>query len=91
VVSQLEAGQVLPRGNCLLVWKGPPGATYDVEIRTLTGTRLDTAHGLSAPQYRVPEAKLADVPSGTRLEWQVTATLPGRAPLRSEKFRFTLP
>jgi hypothetical protein len=90
VVSQLAAGAVLARGNCLLVWKGPPGATYDVEVRTLIGTSLDTAHGLTATRYRVPEAKLADVPPGTRLEWQVMAALPGKALLRSERFVFIL-
>jgi hypothetical protein len=90
VVSQVEEGAVLPRGDCLLVWKGPPGATYEVEIRTLMGRNLDTAHGLTATQYQVPEAKLASAPAGTRLEWQVTATLPGKPPLRSERFVFIL-
>ena len=86
----LAAAAVLPRGNCLLVWKGPPGATYEVEVRTLLGQSLDTARGLTATQYRVPESKLAGIPSGTRLEGQVTATLPGKAPLPSERFVFIL-
>jgi hypothetical protein len=89
VVSQLEKGEVLPRGNCLLVWKGPRGATYEVEVRTLTGTIL-TKGGIHTLHYQVPESKLADIRPGTRLEWQVTATLPGEAPLRSEPFTFTL-
>ncbi|MEA2695512.1 MAG: hypothetical protein QOJ16_4899 [Acidobacteriota bacterium] len=89
VVSQVEEGAVLPRGNCLLVWKGPPGATYEVEIRTLTGTIFKEG-GIHTMQYQVPESKLADIRPGTRLDWQVTATLPGKARLRSETSTFTL-
>jgi len=90
VVSRLEDGQALPRTHCRLAWSGPAGATYEVEVHTLIGKSLDTARGLTATEYLVPEAKLAGVPSGTRLEWQVTATLPGKAPRYSSLSSFIL-
>ncbi|HEV7518423.1 MAG TPA: zf-HC2 domain-containing protein [Thermoanaerobaculia bacterium] len=90
LVSRLAEGQALPRGNCLLVWSGPAGATYAVEVRTLIGTNLVTRRGLKVSKYQVPESSLAGFPSGTRLEWQVTATLPGKIPLRYLTSTFTL-
>lgn len=90
VVSRLEEGQALSRSHCLLVWSGPEKATYDVEVHTLIGQQLALAHGLTAMQYLVPEASLATIPPATRLEWQVTATVPGEATRRSKTSTFIL-
>jgi hypothetical protein len=90
VVSLLKEGQALPRNHCLLVWSGPEKATYDVEVHTLIGQQLALAHGLTATQYLVPESSLAAIPPGTRLEWQVTATVPGEAARRSKASTFIL-
>jgi len=90
VVLQLTEGQELPRSHCLLRWSGPPGATYAVEIRTEVGEPVALAPGLTATEYLVPESSLAAVRPQTRLEWQVTATLPNQARRRSKTSTFIL-
>jgi hypothetical protein len=90
VESELEDGQVLKREECILRWREIPGAKYDVKINALTGSLLDSARGLTAARYQVPKPKLDGLPSGTHLEWSVTARPPGEALRRSETFRFSL-
>lgn len=90
VVSQLDEGQELPRSHCLLRWSGPAGATYAVEVHTQVGEPVAREQDLAATQYLVPESALAAISTGTRLEWQVTATLPGEAPRRSKPSTFLL-
>jgi hypothetical protein len=42
--------------------------------------------GLSRPEYQVPEEALAELASGSRLLWQVTAILPDAQRVESETF-----
>ncbi len=91
VTSPLVEGQELPRDHCLLAWSGPKDATYDIEVHTLLGPNLiPEARGLRAREYLVPKSRLADIPPGTRLEWQITATPPGGAPVHSKTSTFIL-
>jgi hypothetical protein len=90
VTSLLHEGQTLPRANCLLRWAGPADATYEVEVRTLAGRQVALARNLTAPFYQVPVDALAGVRSGSRLEWQVTATPATGPPLSPRTFTFTL-
>lgn len=67
----------LPRDRALLRWSGPPGAVYDVSVRTEDlGTELARARGLTAPEYLIPRDKLATVPAGAKIVWQIEAALP---------------
>jgi hypothetical protein len=74
---QLVAADARSRESCLLLWSGPPGAVYDVEVRTPSGHVVSRARGLTTGRYQVPAADLAPFPPGTVLRWQVSATLPG--------------
>jgi hypothetical protein len=87
VVSLVKEGRELPRGHCLLRWEALPGATYDLEVRTLTGDLVFADGNLAVPFYWVPEWSLASVASGHRLEWKVTAHLHGEVSHFSSTFR----
>ncbi len=86
VVSRLAERPVLPRENCLLLWSGPPGATYDVEILTQMGDPLFSKRGIPDTELRVPEASLAGVRSGTSIDWKVTARVHGEVSHFSSTF-----
>jgi hypothetical protein len=83
-------GRALSRQSCLLHWSGPPGAVYDLVVRTRSGRTVARASGLAVPFYRVPAAELAGLPPGTVLEWQVSAALPGGRGAASKIETFTL-
>jgi hypothetical protein len=90
VISRLAEGQELPRDQCLIIWSGPPGATYKLEVDKLAGDPLFSKSGLAVTSYLVPKSSLAGISSGTQLQWKVTATLPGGIPVRSKTSPFTL-
>ncbi len=66
----------LPRGRCQLRWTWPEagsGTRYHVEVMTLELEPVDSAQGLTAPEYTIPSDRLSHLPSGTTLVWQVKA------------------
>jgi hypothetical protein len=77
VHSLLAAGQALPRQGAVLRWSAVPGATsYDVRISTEDLRLVQTAQGLNATAYRIPDASLSALPAGAKLLWQVEAVFP---------------
>lgn len=75
--SLVPPGAGLSRSACVLRWRGPAGATYDLRVTSEDlSAALPLVSGLKTPEYRVPEEFLSRLPPGTRLLWQVTARLP---------------
>lgn len=84
-------GAVLPRHAVRLRWaSGPEGSRYVVRVFTEDLTSVAEASDLAAPEYLVPESRLAGVPSGARLLWQVTVILPGGDRVTSPTFAVQL-
>jgi hypothetical protein len=86
VISRLAERPVLPRENCLLLWSGPPYATYDVEVLTQMGVPLFSKRGIPDTELQVPEASLAGIRSGTSIDWKVTARVHGEVSHLSSTF-----
>jgi hypothetical protein len=77
IESLVPDGAGLSRSACVLRWKGPAGAVYDLRVTSADlAVALPLVSGLKAPEYRVPEEFLSRLPAGARLLWQVTARLP---------------
>jgi hypothetical protein len=77
VHSLLAEGQALPRQGAVLRWSAVLGAaSYDVRISTDDLRPVQTAEGLAATEYRIPDASLASLPAGAKLLWQVEAVFP---------------
>lgn len=80
-------GTSLPRGAFVLRWTaGPEGTTYDVRITTESLDPVAGAARLDRSVFRVPEDELAELSSGARVFWQVTAHLPDGRRLESASF-----
>lgn len=76
----------LPRDAFRLRWEGPQGARFDLRVTTEDLSPLATATDLSTPEYVVPPERLAALPSGARILWQVEARLVDGTLIRSETF-----
>ena len=84
-------GAVLPRHDMRLRWTaGPEGSRYVVRVFTEDLTSIAEADGLAAPEYVVPESRLAGLPAGARLLWQVTVVPPGGDRFTSPTFAVRL-
>lgn len=78
---------VLPRNAVRLRWTpGPEGTRYTVRVFTEDLTSVVEAADLAAPEYLVPESRLAGVPAGARLLWQVIAATPAGEVFTSPTF-----
>lgn len=87
VHSLLAQGEALPRQGAVLRWSAVPGAiSYDVRISTDDLRPVQTAEGLSATEYRIPDASLGSLPTGAKLLWQVEAVFPDGNRRTSETF-----
>lgn len=76
VVPAVPDGAALPRDAFELRWEGPPGAVeYDLQVTTPDLRVVDVRRNLEEPRHQVPAGALAGLPDGTRLYWQVEATL----------------
>jgi len=92
VRSLLAEGQALPRQGAVLRWSAVAGATsYDVRISTDDLRPVQTAEGLTATAYRIPDASLAPLPAGAKLLWQVEANFPDGTSRSSATFTNPLP
>lgn len=69
----------LPRNAFTLEWKYniSQSATFDVQVKTETLEPVASAFRLSEGRFTVPEENLANLPSGTRLFWQVVVRIDG--------------
>jgi hypothetical protein len=81
----------IPRDAAVLRWSDPePGARFDVTVTSETLEVVASGRDIETPEYRIPAERLADVPSGTKLYWQVTAHRPGGVTDRSRTFVTTI-
>lgn len=77
----------LPRNDFVLRWTaGPEGTLYDVIVTSETMEILARGSELDEPEFKVPEAALGAVESGSRVFWQVNARLPDGRQMESEAF-----
>ena len=87
VESLIGVDATLPRNEFQLRWTpGPPDTRYQVRVTTEDLQVLTTAADLAAAEYAVPADTLASVVSGSRVLWQVDATLPGGQRVSSATF-----
>lgn len=85
--STIDADDPLPRDRFVLRWtSGPEGTFYDVRVLGARLEPLARVRGLDRPEYTVRAEALEQLPSGTRVLWQVTAHLPDGQPVESETF-----
>jgi len=86
IESRTPAGAITAGNGCRLQWAGPPGAVFELRVTSEDLSRVHTASGLVAGEYRVPPEFLSQLPSGSRLLWQVEARLAGGGRLASATF-----
>jgi hypothetical protein len=87
VESLVPDDAALPRDAFRLRWTpGPAESRYQVRVTTDDLRVLATAPDLAAPQLTVERDRLAEVPPGGRVLWQVEVTLPGGARVASRTF-----
>lgn len=86
IESLLPADRPLPRAEPVLRWSGPEGARYDLRVATADLKVLATARDLQAREYRLPAEKVAALPGGAELLWQVEATTPDGRRITSKTF-----
>jgi hypothetical protein len=85
--SNTEQDQPQPRDRFVLSWTaGPEGSFYDVRVMSEQLEPLTRVRGLDRSEFRVPEDVLAELPSGARILWQVTAHLPDARTVESDTF-----
>lgn len=86
-----HAESVLARNRPVLEWTGPAEALhYRVVVMTEELVAIDEARRLEEPTYRIPDAALEGLASGTKLLWQVEAQLSGGESVRSPTFIWKL-
>lgn len=87
VRSLMQESEPLSRERCVLRWsKGPPGASYSIEVATEDLTILSTARGLRESEYQVPAPALERLPQRTKVLWRVEALLPDGSRIASATF-----
>jgi hypothetical protein len=80
-------GERLARDEFVLRWTpGPEGTTYAVHVTSEELEPLASALKLDEAEFRVPAEALTDLASGSRVFWQVTASLPDGRRADSESF-----
>ncbi|MFQ5767946.1 MAG: hypothetical protein ACE5ID_08185 [Acidobacteriota bacterium] len=90
IVSLLPAGESVSHRACILTWKGPRNARYDIWVSDEDLDILAQARDLEAPSYQVPVDSLSDLPSGSRLFWRLEAVLKDQRRISSRTFTTTL-
>jgi hypothetical protein len=88
VVQPTVAGEpTIPRDAFVLRWTaGPEGTRYEVRVTTEEVQVVFTAADVTTPQVTVPAERLAQLPAGSRVLWQVEATLPSGDSVSSQTF-----
>ncbi len=89
VVAATGEDVPLPRDAFVLRWDletPADGTRYDVRVTTEDLRVLAEARGLETPSYQVAAAALAQLPAGSRVFWQVEASLADGDRLTSKTF-----
>lgn len=82
---------VLPRDGVRLRWTpGPVGSRYTLRVFTEDLASVAEAADLTTPEYLVPESRLAGLPAGARLLWQVVLATPDGEVFTSPTFTVRL-
>lgn len=77
IASLVPADAALPKDAFQLRWTpGPQDSRYQVQVSTEDLRLLATVGDLTRPEVAIDSARLADVPRGSRVLWQVQVTLP---------------
>ena len=77
IASLVPTDAPLPKTAFQLRWSpGPEGSRYQVQVTTEDLRLLTTVGDLTSPEVVIDSARLADVPRGSRVLWQVAVTLP---------------
>lgn len=71
VEALVEDGRSLPRNDFVLRWSEIEGATHKIEITDEKLNPIDGAENLTEPRYKVAAEKLANLPAGAGIFWQV--------------------
>lgn len=88
VESLVEEDKPLPRADFVLRWSAVEGATYRIEVTDEDLDPIDSAEKLTEPRYKVAAEKLAPLPAGARVFWQVEVQKnDGRKPATLKTFR----
>lgn len=81
----------LSRDAAVLSWSAIEGASaYEVYVTTGALEPVFEARALSEPTVTIDAARLAELPSGTRLLWRVETVMPDGSRRRSETFDVSL-
>lgn len=87
IVSLVPEDVPQPRNSLVLQWRAPEGSVaYDLRLTDTSLGLLARARDLSEPSFRVPPDRLATVPDGATLLWQVEAIFPDGSRLVSATF-----
>ena len=89
LLSEAAADAPLPRDAFVLRWRLQPpreGVRYTVRVTTEDFYTVYQAEELEEPVLRVPEAVLAELPSGSKLSWYVEASLADGGDLDAKTF-----
>ncbi len=87
VESPMASDTALPRDAFVLRWTpGPEGSRYQLRVTTEDLRVIATVSDISAPEYRVPADSLSTVPAGSRVFWQVVASMPNGERISSPTF-----
>jgi hypothetical protein len=91
VDSLVTSDTALPRDAFRLRWTpGPEGSRYHVRVTTQDLTVLTTASDLLTPELVVASDRLATLPSGSQVFWQVDVVLPEGNTVSSQTFVVTV-
>jgi hypothetical protein len=87
IASLVPTDRALPKGAFQLRWSpGPQDSRYQVRVTTEDLRLLTTVADLTRPEVVIDPARLADVPPGSRILWQVEVTLPSGERVSSPTF-----
>ncbi|MCY1036709.1 hypothetical protein OV207_35060 [Corallococcus sp. BB11-1] len=87
ITSEVPEAAALPRERFVLRWGGVPQATlWSVQVSSEDLKLFHRAERLEQREYTVPASVLAELPSGTRVLWQVEARLPDGSVRRGSTF-----
>jgi hypothetical protein len=87
IESPIPSDASLSRDAFVLRWApGPEGTRYQVRVTTEDLRVIATANDVAAPEFRVAPEQLSSVSAGSRVFWQVVASLPGGERVSSQTF-----
>jgi hypothetical protein len=87
VDSAIPSDATLPRDAFVLRWTpGPEGSRYQVRVTTEDLRVLVSESDVRSPEFRVPPDALENLSPGSRILWQVVASVPGGEQISSQTF-----